>query len=64
MINSHAVEIDQTDMPEPRDILLIVRVTGKTKRELQKLAEEDRRKLSDYVALQLERHIGDKKRER
>jgi len=51
-------------MPEPRDILLIVRVTGKTKRELQKLAEEDRRKLSDYVALQLERHIGDKKRER
>lgn len=32
------------------------------KKDLEKLAKEDRRTLSDYVRLVLEKHVADKKR--
>lgn len=39
---------------------IVIRIDSKMKRALQKLADEDRRKLSDYVRLQLENIITEK----
>lgn len=36
---------------------IVVRVSEDTKKDLQKLAEADDRKLSDYVRLLLEKHV-------
>lgn len=40
-----------------KSFTIIVRVSEDTKVELQKLADKDSRKLSDYVRLELEKHI-------
>lgn len=39
---------------------IVIRVDDKMKKQLQKLADADRRKLSDYVRLQLEFLIAEK----
>jgi predicted DNA-binding protein len=36
---------------------VIVRISQSLKTALKKLAEQDRRKLSDYIRLQLEKHV-------
>lgn len=44
-----------------KSVTIIVRVSEDTKADLQKLADKDSRKLSDYVRLELEKHIKAKK---
>ena len=39
---------------------IVIRVEPKTKRELQKMADEDKRKLSDFIRLKLEEIINKK----
>ena len=39
---------------ENRDTVINLRVNSNLKKELQKLADTDRRKLSDYIHVQLE----------
>jgi mRNA-degrading endonuclease RelE of RelBE toxin-antitoxin system len=41
-----------------RSISLRVRITPKLLRELKRLAEEDRRTVSNYVAVLLEHHVA------
>ena len=43
---------------EPRDAILSFRVTASAKAELQRRADAARRKLSDYMALLIEDHLG------
>lgn len=40
---------------------IVVRVDSDLKNKLQKLADDDRRKLSDYVRLQLEKIVSKSK---
>jgi predicted DNA-binding protein len=44
------------------DVILTVRMPAKLKASLEKLAEKDRRDLSDYLRIVLEDHIARKRR--
>ena len=44
-----------TNDKENKTVNINLRVTGDTKKELLKLADKDRRSLSDYIRLQLEK---------
>ena len=41
-------------MPNPNEVVLSCRVSKETKRELKKLAKEERRTMASFVALLLE----------
>jgi hypothetical protein len=46
-----------------RDAQIGVRVRSSLKADLERLAKEDKRKLSNYIEILLEAHVADKKRE-
>lgn len=45
-----------------KDAPLNMRVPKELKKKLQKLADEDKRKLSDYICIQLEQIVNSKKK--
>jgi hypothetical protein len=44
---------------KPRNVVLSFRVSASAKAELQRRADADRRKLSDYMALLVEDHLAE-----
>lgn len=44
-----------------RDSTIIIRIEKQAKKELQKLAESDRRSLADFIRLKLESIVADTK---
>ena len=45
-----------------RDTTIIIRIEKQAKKELQKLAEDDRRSLADFIRLKLESIVVDAKK--
>lgn len=45
-----------------RDSTIIIRIEKQAKKELQKLAESDRRSLADFIRLKLESIVTDAKK--